>query len=81
MKINMNGLRTHLTNHLNTLGAELEELLKDESDFVKERIAECFDDVASEVGLLNCIFNKADNDFTDMSKNLTVIRLGDNIKR
>ena len=73
----MNGLRSSLTNSLNALGVELKELLENESEFVKEQVNEAFDNVAREVGVLNCIFNAEDADFIDMSEKLTVISLGD----
>lgn len=77
MKVSMNGLRRSLTNSLNELNIELKELLEHKDHYIKERVSECFNDVVSEVGLLNCVFNEQDPDFVDMSENLSLLRLGE----
>jgi len=57
MKVSMNGLRRNLTSNLNALSEEISALLDGKDDWVKERVADCFNEVASEVGLLNCIYS------------------------
>jgi len=80
MKVSMNGLRTSLTHDTNTLGALLTELLADKDSHIKDVIREAFNDVASTIGTLNCVYNKNDADFIDMSEKLTVTRLADDIE-
>lgn len=68
MNINMNSCRLQTTNSLNHLG----EILKDLVNYLPEKhqiddLIESFDQVASFIGILNCIYDQEDETFSDMS--------------
>lgn len=79
MKVSMDGMRHNSTGAVNSLQAtvleavgKLREGLTEDTELADELI-EKFNDVASAVGIFNCVFHdEIEGDFNDLSNTLTV---------
>lgn len=68
MKINMNYMRMQMTASLNQLGIELLGQLKNIPEDERERLLMCYENLASYIGGLNCVYRDDDELFSDISE-------------
>lgn len=68
MQVNMNGLRSELTNNVKDMRELLSDELTDIPFDIQCQLNEKFDQIIQSVNILNCVFDPDDNkDFSDMS--------------
>lgn len=67
MNVNIDGLRTGLTQDLNRLGNLLEEAFAS-GEGVCEDILDAFDEAAQNANFLNCVYDNENESFNDLSE-------------
>lgn len=76
MKVNIDGSRRTVTASMNKLGYALKSALEDVSESNREQVVEAFDQAASHINILNCIYDDDNPTFNDISGGVWVVGLG-----
>lgn len=81
MEVNLDGLRSELTQRFNELSAELDEAIGNGEiySFRQDGIIEKISSLGQLVGILNCVFSDDDDGFSDLSEELTVRELNNGV--
>jgi len=75
MEVNLDGLRTSATSHMNMLANNIENLIEYLPDWKAEELKEAYNDAARDVDLLNCIYSKEISSFNDISEKIEVRKI------
>lgn len=74
MNVNLDGLRSQLTQAFNELSVDLDDAISngEVESFRQDDLIEKLNNVGQMVGVLNCVFDNDDDGFNDLSEKLTV---------
>lgn len=76
MRINMNYMRIQMTASLNQLGMELLGHIKHIPESERESLLMCYENLASYIDGLNCVYSDDDEMFSDISKEYPTLDIG-----
>lgn len=77
MKINMNYMRMQMTASLNQLGMKMLSQIKNIPEDERERLLMCYENLASYIGGLNCVYTDGDELFSDISEEYPTLDIGE----
>lgn len=77
MEVNLDGLRAAATGCMNALADEIESIVEHLPDWKAEEVKEAYNDAARNVDLFNCVYDKENKSFNDISEKVEVRKFDD----